>query len=126
MEGMGVLFSGLAKASDRIGVLFFIIRDARAVQRFERVFTFLFPSLFFLFGFLCAFFLCILLALMLAWTLRSGQPSKCPPSRMFAPMFLTVQNMGSQDRFSIRSDQSINQAKGKTIQKQPLLYFPTR
>jgi hypothetical protein len=125
MEGMGVLLFRVWPLH-RIGwSCFFIIRDARAIQRFERVFTF---SLSFSFSFSLVsfvFFLCILLAVMLAWTLRSGQPSKCPRFRMFAPMFITVQKMGSQDRFSIRSDQTINQSTKEKKTKQPLLSSST-
>lgn len=101
----------------RIGV-FFIIRDARAVQRLERVFTFSFPSttLFFLFGFLCSFSASCSLSCLHGRSGRVSLPSALS-FRMFAPMFFIVQRDGITGPVfdQIRSDQSTNQSKEKQI-----------
>lgn len=78
--------------------------------------------LFFYFSFLSLwfplFFLCILLAVMLAWTLRSGQPSKCPLIS-YVRSYVLHRPKGRDHRTGSRSDQirSIHQSiKGKTNQ----------
>jgi hypothetical protein len=80
----------------------------------------LFPSLLLLFFSLWfpLFFLCILLAVMLAWTLRSGQPSKCPLIS-YVRSYVLHRPKGRDHRTGFRSDQirSIHQSiKGKTNQ----------
>ena len=106
----------------RIGIgleFLFIIRDARAVQRLERVFTFSFSSstsLFFLFGFLCSFSASCSLSCLHERSGRVSLPSALS-FRMFAPMFFIVQRDGITGPVldQIRSDQSTNQSKEKQI-----------
>lgn len=103
----------------RIGVSFHHPGCSRSPALGACIYLFL---LFFYFSFLSLwfplFFLCILLAVMLAWTLRSGQPSKCPLIS-YVRSYVLHRPKGRDHRTGSRSDQirSIHQSiKGKTNQ----------
>ena len=103
----------------RIGV-FFIIRDARAVQRLERVFTFSFPSTSLFFSLVSSVLSLHLARCHACMDAQVGSAFQVP-SHFVCSLLCSSSSKGtgSQDRFSIRSDQvnpPINQRKNKSKQ----------